>query len=585
MLPGTTRERECATLGGRMQPARLLPLLVLLAAGAGAWLLLGTPDTADVESVGDGGAEATTPPTAVTLKATGKAPTKTAPAAKNPYDGVTDWKKLGRGLWLNAERDKAVPRCVELLRGSPEETRKLLRRMHPDAGASQSTGQNIQRGVAQVLVALGPQHLGLLLEELADENAIYRTRILAVIGTYRAQAARIMPQLLERFRAVEEDPPEGETASYVNAFAWIGPASKAIVPDLERWLDDGATEVVETAAIRALALIEGPTEAVFDRFKELLRADGWQAQRRAVITELTRFKEKAALMVPFLFELADEGVLSESSAVHTAATMGIATPEVLDRAEKSLRATPASYEGLGWAGVSLALLGEPGLKRLLAYVERRGPLARAKLIVTLAVAKFDAGRIYDLTKEALVADDVRVRRQAWIGLGMLEDLSPAKAEPSVLRGLEDEDDTVRRSAVGVAISRIGPTPAVLDVLMVRIEDEQENAENRIAAVAGLVGRYDKPPDGLFKAILALAEAHPEKNASYYLWRWLPTRTQVVLDLWVGAARKHDRPRIYARFIAKLPIATRRRHAETIRALRIDPETGAWMKKKPTRKSH
>ncbi len=560
-----------------MRPRHALLLLLTLAAGTAVLLLLGggaeEPDTGAWDEAPHE-EEATT---TAGLTSTGAAPTQ-APPAKNPFSDVTDWKVLGRGLWLNAERENAVARAVELLRHKPEEIRKLVRRLHPEAGESEHSGQNIVRGVTQTLLRLGTGNLDLLLEELDDENAVYRTRVVALIGSFGNAAERLVPALIERFRAIDEDPPAGEVASYVNALRFIGPAASAILPDLEGWLEDGATPDVEVAAIRALHRIAGPTDAVFARYREVLTYDGWPAQRRAVLQELCGLGAKAAPMIPLLLDLVDEGVLDEAAALHTIAYFGVATDEVLARAERGLRALPKDWESLGAYGFALARLGEKGMRLLMRYVDERGLAARALLPVTLKSAGFDHGKIFALTRPALASKDAKVRLGAWRNLSTLERLSPATAETELLQGLRDADREVRRVTASIACARAAPTRALRTALLARVENSEEEPELRVEAASMLAEHETRPSERLYTALLAIHRSSPHLGVAWQMSPWLAQHPGTVLRLWIETTKNSSVMRLFWPAMRTLPVAVRRQHADAIRTLGLDPETGKPLKR-------
>jgi len=549
----------------------LIPLLALGAVGA-AYLLAGSSpeDLAHETRSGSEGRLGT--PHEATLGGVHKEPSAEL-ATANPYAGVTDWKVLGRGLWLNGERDAAVARAVELLHGKPDEIRALVRRLHPCAGESQHSGRSILRGVAQTLVKLGDSALDLLLGELDDENAVYRTRVVALIGSFGGKAERTLPALFERFHAIQEDPPAGETASYLNALRFIGPAAKEVVPDLERWIGEGATLDVEIAAIRALGQIAGPTDAVFESYREVLQAEEWTAQRSTVLEQLGDFGAKAASMIPYLLELVDEGKLSEDRAMATLGRIGVAHEDVLARAERGLRAVPAECELLGLHAYALARLGDEGMRRLMAFVEERGLWARARLPTTLRDAGFDHDRIFDLAAPALGSTDIGLRSTAWMNVTILDRLQPSTAEPAILRDLKHEDKRVREAVVCAVGHWSGLTHAVARALLAIVEDAEEEMQLRLDVARLLVRRQPQPPERLYNALLAIHRRHPKVKPVYLLHPWLQIRTAVVLRLWVENLPRPELRHIYWDFIRQLPLRVRRQHRDAIRTLGLDPETG------------
>ena len=199
--------------------------------------------------------------------------------AHNPYADVDDVRILARFLGERERTKHARLRLIEWIGSDVHRLRALLRALHPDAGNGTLGNYYTKHAMTALVLAVGAPALDLLLAELDDANATWRTYMDALIGSFGRRAERAVPRLVRQLNDVPEDPPAGEAASVLYALGAIGPAAEEVLPDIHRWLQEGVTQHVEVASAHALVQIGGPTEDTFERCRQVLQEENWPSQR------------------------------------------------------------------------------------------------------------------------------------------------------------------------------------------------------------------------------------------------------------------------------------------------------------------
>ncbi len=131
------------------------------------------------------------------------------------------------------------------------------------------------------------------------------------------------------------------------------------------------------------------------------------------------------------------------------------------------------------------VLGEPAVAHIIAHIDYRGSDAESRALTqSLWVLGEIGGDTYVDAVSAFISDEQwQVRSGAYTALGKSE--SP-RARPYVLRGVDDDDPSVRKSAF-YALSEIA-TDSDLGVLIQGLRDSSYGV--RYAAVKGLVNLKD-----------------------------------------------------------------------------------------------
>ncbi len=454
----------------------------------------------------------------------------------SPYAGVDSPRDLLAHLVDDLTAEAAIKRTKRLVGSDATRIRAFLRLLHPDAGTTNGLWPDcLKRPVSEVLLAAGDAAIDVLIQELDDVSGVYRMNIDSLIGAFGARAGRAVPRLLRQLADVPQNPPGDEAASAVYALAGIGPAAKAVLPDVYRWLEEGVSEPVEIAAAHALVRIGGANDETFSRCRVLLREVSWPKQRAALLIEIGRLRERAQPLLPHLLQIMEEGVLDEDSGLSTLGAMGIPDPRLLEYLTKRWRATPDSEWSCVQYGTTLVRLGEPGLSLLLRLARERDLLAVAKLPFAFQVENPSYKRLLRAMQPALTAQDETVRRTGFAALARLNAFPDELLAPVLMQGLRDESSAVRLICARMSGS-VDPLPLSLArTLLGRLQDQQEAVELALTC-AGVLSRHrEQVTQPLFDAVVALHRRHPSRrDVLLQFHAFVGTHTDAVLSVWATA---------------------------------------------------
>jgi len=551
--------------------ARIIWGLGLVLIGAGLWYWLrcedgGTRAPERLEIVEEESAEAAAP-------ADRKRPAPSQNESEpDPFAEIDDPKELVKPLGDYRSAKAAGERLRVLLGSDAERIRAFLRLLHPDTGLGTLANYATKRAVTAALLAAGDVALDVLLEELDDANATWRTHMDALIGAFGRQAERAVPRLLQQLDEVPEDPPAGEAASVVYALGAIGPAAKELLPDIHGWLNEGATEDVEIAAARALIQIGGPTEETWTHCRELLRAVNWPKQRGAALLQIGLLGEAARPMIPYLLQLIGEGLLDEFSVLNTFGQMGVADAQVLEYVATRFREEEGYEMILGSYGGTLARLGKEGRDLLYRLAKERGSAALAHLPEAFHSMEPSYTRLFAAMEPAFSSPAMETRLAAINSLSGLDKMPDPIRVRVALRGLSDAATQVRLASAWLLVHVKNLPSDAARVLLVHVEDPEETLEIALVCV-GALDRFKRwRTERLFNAILALQRKHPrDRELLFRLRVYVPTHAEVVLRLWAeGVASGRLRWRFFVRELRDLPAHILRPYLGARKAVREGP---------------
>ena len=449
-----------------------------------------------------------------------------------PFDGVVDPKDLLPFLGSHTTFEEAGARLRVLLADDAQRIRAFLRLLHPDAGPSAFANYMVRRTVGDALAAAGDTALDVLLSELDDGNATYRTYLDAFIGRFGTAAGRAVPRLLAQLDSVPEDPPAGEAASVINALGAIGPAAAAVLPDLYRWLQEGVTQDVEVAAAGAMVRIGGATDATWDCCRELLREVNWPRQRKAAMYARAGMGAQAAPMIPVLLDLVQEGVLGDSIVQYAIREMGVADQRVIDYLKAGFREAEGLESALGQYGQTLVRLGPPYVELALELAAERGVRARAYMPLLFNNEESPPWeRIQKEMEPAFSAQEPVPRREAYIQLFNHEALPQDLRAYYVLRGLKDEDEKVRASCAWAAAELTAVSQDLAAALRQRIEAKEELLDTGRACLHALAQHERWRDERLWQAAKRLHARHPgDWSVLYQLHHFAAQHPREVLGM-------------------------------------------------------
>lgn len=380
----------------------------------------------------------------------------------NEFADETDVDVLLRKAYWHTTREMASARLRELLREDPAKVGELLDLVRPEHDKPGRLRHYELELIGTYLAELGAPALREVQARLDDKDETYQMRMASVLAPFGAAAAPAVPRLMELMRAVPEDPRDKMTAHYVTVLGRIGPPAKALLPDLDRWLEEGLTQVVEIATARSIVLIGGADELVFRRALDVIGTEAWERQRRAMATAIGQLGKRAAPMIDGLLELAtfEDSSNVAGTAVNLLGQIGIPDPRVIAKLEKDLTAcTDVASFGGSWA-FALSCLGAPGKAALLRALENRHPRAWGTATRHLKRAGLSDKQIWVRLEPALTqGEDARTWR-TWRAIhsfteaeGRVPEAAAVKHAPALMSSGERDERLVGLSLLLYADAR------------------------------------------------------------------------------------------------------------------------------------